>query len=88
VVTLQSVGASGQSLSVWGIREGRYVRQRAKGGCWTGSHTFGIVGATIELGRITASCDGSPLPRPAWPSDVYEWRGGRWRFAGTQQPDA
>jgi hypothetical protein len=83
VATLQTFGADGQSLSVWGWDGRRYVAQRANGGCWNGSHTYGIVGATITPGEIRATCDGSPLPRATWPTDVYRWDGSAWTYERT-----
>ena len=87
VVISQSVGAQGSSLSIWGWNGQAFAPQRAGGGCWNGSHTFGVIGASIEEGRIRASCDGSPLPTAAWPSDIYEWdadRGG-WVHERTEE---
>lgn len=97
IVTRQSAGSDGASLSIWGlppIDEGDapipdpadYGRQVAVGGCWDGSHTFGIRGAEIRMGEITATCDGSPLPTAAWPSDVYVWRDGAWQHDRTEGP--
>lgn len=83
IVTEQSVGEAGASLSVWGGRRHRLVRQVASGGCWDGFHTYGISGATIAPGRITATCDGSPLPPESWMSDVYEWADGAWTYTET-----
>ena len=87
IVTTQAVGDAGSSLSVWGVDGRRIRRQIARGGCWDGFHTFGISGATIEQGRIAATCDGSPLPREAWTRDVYEWSGGAWKYTTTQEPE-
>ncbi|MEX2100436.1 MAG: hypothetical protein WEB19_03385 [Acidimicrobiia bacterium] len=84
VVTVQSSGAQGQSLAVWGYDGTKFAPQRARGGCWDGSHVYGIVGATISEGRIEASCDGSPLPTAAWPSDVYAWDGQAWSYEATR----
>lgn len=83
VVTRQSVGEAGVSISVWSGNNGRLVRQEARGGCWDGFHTYGISGASIEPGRITATCDGSPLPPESWMSDVYEWSEGAWTYTET-----
>lgn len=87
IVTVQSVGAQGQSLSVWGWNGQAFAPQRASGGCWNGSHTFGVTGASIQRGRIRATCDGSPLPTAAWPSDVYVWdaEGGGWVYEGSEE---
>lgn len=86
IVTIQSIGAQGQSLSIWGWNGQAFAPQRAAGGCWDGSHTFGVTGAAIERGEIRATCDGSPLPTAAWPSDIYAWdaeRGG-WAYDHTE----
>lgn len=85
VVISQSIGAQGSSLSVWGWNGQAFAPQRASGGCWDGSHTFGVTGASIERGQITATCDGSPLPTAAWPSDVYEWDGDGWVYDHTEE---
>ncbi len=85
IATFQSVGNVGASLSLWGLRDGNYARMAGVGGCWDGSHTYGITGATLDPGRITATCDGSPLPPEAWPSDVYVWDGTTWRYETTEE---
>ena len=86
IVTEQSVGEAGRSLSVWGGEGARLVRQSGEGGCWDGFHTYGISGATIERGRITATCDGSPLPPEGWTRDVYEWDGA-WIYTESITPE-
>lgn len=86
IVTEQRAGTEGRSISVWGPAGGDIKRQEAKGGCWDGFHTYGIAGATIGSGRITATCDGSPDPPDTWTSDVYEWRKGRWTYVRTEGP--
>ena len=73
IMVRQTSGGQGESISLWSLVDGEVVPLRAAGGCWDGSHTYGIVGAEISDGRITATCDGSPDPIVAWPSDVYEW---------------
>ena len=84
IVVTQSLGETGTSLTVWGARGDRVRPQRARGGCWDGSKTYGITGAVISDQRITATCDGSPLPRADWPSDVYVWADGGWTYGRTQ----
>lgn len=86
IVTEQAVGEAGRSLSVWGRDGNRVQRQEGKGGCWDGSHTYGVEGATIEQGEITATCHTSPLPGQLAPRDVYEWRGTRWTYTRTTTP--
>jgi hypothetical protein len=86
IVLVHSLGEFGNSLTVWGARGDNYRPQPARGGCWDGSNTYGITGAVIEDGSITATCDGSLLPRAAWPSDVYVWVDGRWTYQRTQAP--
>jgi hypothetical protein len=87
IITFQSVGEEGHSISIWGAVPGgsgtRYERQEAVGGCWDGSNTYGIVGATVESGSISATCDGSPLPPELWPSDVYGWSNDAWTYERT-----
>lgn len=85
IVTQQAAGAEGNSISVWGGADGRFERQEAEGGCWDGSHTYGISGATITEDGITATCDGSPQPPEEWSSDVYEWKDGRWTYVRTEE---
>lgn len=84
IVVGQSAGESGSSLAIWGASGDRYVPQRARGGCWRSSNSYGITGAAIASQRITATCDGSPLPRSAWTSDVYVWTDGRWTYERTE----
>lgn len=86
IVTTQTVGEAGASLSIWGPEDRGITRQEARGGCWDGFHTFGISGATIEEGRISATCDGSPLPQEAWTSDIYEWIDQAWTYVETDEP--
>ena len=83
IVTLESVGEAGASLSIWGFDGKEIARQVAEGGCWDGFHHFGITGATIEPGEIVATCDGSPVGGEEAPSDVYEWTGGAWTHVRT-----
>lgn len=87
IVTLESVGDAGASLSIWGAAGDGIERQVADGGCWDGFHHYGISGATIEPGEITATCDGSPLPPEGWTSDVYAWQDGAWTYVRTDEPE-
>ena len=87
IVTLESVGEAGASLSIWGPAGDGIERQVAEGGCWNGFHHYGISGATIEPGEIVATCDGSPLPPEAWTSDVYEWSDGAWTYVRSDEPE-
>jgi hypothetical protein len=87
IVTLESVGESGASLSIWGAVGDGIGRLVAEGGCWDGFHHYGISGATIEPGEIVATCDGSPLPPEAWTSDVYAWQDGAWTYVRTDEPE-
>ena len=91
IITFQSVGEEGHSVTLWGAVPGpdgiRFERQEAVGGCWDGSNTYGIVGATVEGGQITATCDGSPLPPELWPSDIYVWGAEGWTYDRTEEPE-
>ena len=88
IVTEQASGTQGRSISIWGRGRGGVQRQTAKGGCWDGSSTYGIAGATVANGRISATCDGSPEPESSWSSDIYEWRKGRWTYVRSTEPGA
>lgn len=85
IVTRQSTGSEGRSVSLWGWDGEAFARQNAVGGCWDGSHTYGIVGVELARGQIVATCDASPLPAATWPSDVYEWDGEAWNYARTRE---
>lgn len=87
IVTIQQAGDQGESLSLWAWTGESVARQAAQGGCWDGSHTYGIVGAEIiDEGEteIHATCDDSPLPQPAWTTDIYTWDGQAWQHARTE----
>lgn len=86
IVTRQATGSEGASLSLWAWNGEEFARQSAVGGCWDGSHTYGIVGVDLARGQIAATCDASPLPAAAWPSDVYEWDSDAWTYARTREP--
>lgn len=86
IVTVQNTGEEGQSLSLWGWDGEAFARQEARGGCWDGSHTYGIVGAEVDDGRLRATCDDSPLPQAAWSTDVYTWEDGAWTYSDTELP--
>ena len=75
IVVRQRNGTEGESISLWGVVDGVYEPLEAVGGCWDESHTYGITGATIDVeeGEIIATCDGSPEPTVAFPSDIYRW---------------
>lgn len=73
IVVTQTSGTEGESTSLWGLQDGAWTPLAARGGCWDGLHTYGIVGVAVEPQRITATCDGSPDPIVSWPSDVYVW---------------
>ena len=83
IVTEQVVGEAGRSISVWGSDGSGVARQNGKGGCWDGFHTYGVNGARIESGRISATCDASALPGEAQTRDIYRWRGDRWTYNRT-----
>ena len=76
IVVRQRSGDDGESVSLWGVLGGSVGPLEAIGGCWAGSHTYGIVGVTVDPqeGELVATCDGSPAPIASWPSDVYGWR--------------
>jgi hypothetical protein len=59
----------GTSVSIWGWDGATYAPQVARGGCANGQNTFGVNGAEVGVGMITATCTASPQP----PKDVYLW---------------
>lgn len=73
VMTRQQTARGHQSVSLWGWDGVVYAPLIAVDGCWDGSHTYGVTGAVVQGGRITATCDGSPEPPETWPADVYQW---------------
>ena len=84
--TRQSTGTEGSSVSLWGLDDGRWAREAADGGCWDGSHTYGLSGAVVQPGRITATCDAFGATSGARPSDVYVWDGRTWAYRKTVEP--
>lgn len=88
ILTRQTVGEEGESVSLWGYDGEAIARQVAQGGCWDGSHTYGVVGAEIDDGELVATCDDSPLPRSAWSRDVYVWDDDAhaWAYERTEEP--
>lgn len=88
VVTRQRSGADGESLSIWGWDGEAFARQPARGGCWDGSHTYGIIGAELDDGEIRATCDDAPLPSSAWRTHIYVWddRVDAWTFDQEEAP--
>jgi hypothetical protein len=88
IITIQAFGQDGESLSIWAWDGEELARQPAEGGCWDGSHTYGVVGVDLrrEEREIAATCDAAPLPTAAWPSDVYVWDGDAWTYDRTETP--
>lgn len=83
IVTEQTVGEEGRSISVWGKDGQDVARQEARGGCWDGFHTYGVNGASIEPDRISATCDASALPGEVQVRDIYRWRRNQWTYTTT-----
>lgn len=86
VAVIQSVGASGASVSLWSIGPGGLlVPLVAEGGCFGGSHTYGAthvdIGGRTADGRsvIRGSCEETGSPPPLWPIAVYSWQAGAYR---------
>ncbi|HSK96662.1 MAG TPA: hypothetical protein VK891_08610 [Euzebyales bacterium] len=90
VHTRQWVGAYGESVSLWSFDDDDELRpMTASGGCWDGTHTFGVVGALVHPGEVMAICEEPPLVTSLWSTAVYEWEDGRWTFQrriGVYQP--
>jgi hypothetical protein len=68
IIVIQRTEQS-RSVSIWGWDGARYAPQVAVGGCADGGNTFGVHGAEVGMGTITATCDASPQPR----KNVYTW---------------
>lgn len=86
IATVQMIGQDRESMALWGWDGEQFVRHEARGGCWDGSHVYGIVGVAMADGELAATCDGSPEPVGAWPTDVYVWEDGAWRYDRTETP--
>lgn len=80
VHTKQWVGTNGESVSLWSFGNDTLQSMTASGGCWDGSHTFGVVGALVHPGEVKAICEEEPLPPSLWSTAVYRWDDGRWTF--------
>jgi hypothetical protein len=78
--TRQWVGTNGESVSLWSFDDEELQPMTASGGCWDGSHTFGLVGALVLPGQVKAICEEDPLPPSLWSTAVYRWEDGRWTF--------
>jgi hypothetical protein len=78
--TKQWVGTNGESVSLWSFGNDTLQSMTASGGCWDGSHTFGVVGALVHPGEVKAICEEEPLPPSLWSTAVYRWDDGRWTF--------
>ncbi|MGH3441023.1 MAG: FG-GAP repeat domain-containing protein [Nitriliruptorales bacterium] len=99
VVTLQRVGSSSESLSLWaGVENGGLEPLQARGGCFSGGNTYGDSEASMRdsdgdgAEEIRAVCEEAELPQPLWPTDVYVWSDGAYRCefrereGGTREP--
>jgi hypothetical protein len=86
ILTVQRTDAR-ESLAIWGLTDEGIAPLTARGGCWDGSHVFGIDGAEVEAGELTATCpdtedeDGA-LARGG--QDVYTWGGQTWDHDETE----
>lgn len=86
LVTMQRVGGSSESLSLWaGVENGGLEALVARGGCFSGGNTYGDSEASMEdsdgdgTEEIRAVCEEAELPQPLWPTDVYVWKDGAYR---------
>jgi hypothetical protein len=79
IVTTQT--ADRRSLAIWGWDGTAFVRQTARGGCWDGSHVYGVDGAEVDDGELIATCDATLLEDLApGTRHVYLWDGQSWTF--------
>lgn len=92
-VVLEVAGEGTASLALWSLPSADRLRPlRARGGCHDGSHVYGVVGASLVVGRdedgpldVMASCDDSPLPVADWSTQRWRWDGGA--FVADPAPD-
>lgn len=94
VAAFQTVGASGNSVTLWAAGDGgRLVGLPAHGDCFDGRNTYGDTGAEIAdrdgdgAGEIHATCQDEDLPAPLWPDVVYVWQDDAYRCDHREQPD-
>lgn len=85
-IVVHETDETGSSLSVLAVNDDRTLAGlRARGGCYDGSATYGVVGAELRdtngdaVPEIVARCDDSPLPVSAWSEAVYRWEDGAYR---------
>jgi hypothetical protein len=78
IVTAQQ--AERRSLSLWGWDGTAFARQTARGGCWDGSHVYGVDGAEVDDGELVATCDPLLLDLEPGTRHVYVWDGQAWSF--------
>lgn len=94
VAVFQTVGASGNSLTLWAAGpDGGLVGLPAHGDCFDGRNTYGDTGAEIAdrdgdgAGEVYATCQDEDLPAPLWPEVVYVWEDGAYRCDHREHPD-
>jgi hypothetical protein len=74
-------GDGRRSLALWGWDSTAFVRQAARGGCWDGSHVYGVDGAEVTDGELVATCDATLLADLApGTRHTYLWDGQFWVF--------
>jgi hypothetical protein len=77
IVTAQQSPAR-STLALWGVVDGEVERLAARGGCWNGTHVYGVRGAEITDGELQATCP--PDEDGAVTTAVYTWDGTAWSF--------
>lgn len=89
-IVVHEADETGSSLTVLAVTDDRnLVGLRARGGCYDGSATYGVVGAELRdtdgdsVPEIVARCDDSPLPVSAWSEETYRWEDGAYRVVET-----
>lgn len=94
VAVFQTVGASGNSVTLWAAGEdGTLSGLPAHGDCFDGRNTYGDAGAEMAdrdgdgAGEIYATCQDEDLPAPLWPEVVYVWEDGAYRCDHREHPD-
>jgi hypothetical protein len=75
-----------RSLAIWGWDGTAFVPQVASGGCWDGTHVYGVDGAEVDDGELVATCDPELLDIVRGTRDVDVWDGQAWSFDRTEGP--
>ncbi len=85
-IVVQQRAPERRSLGLWGVTDEGIARQEAHGGCWDGSHVFGVQGAEVASGELIATCDPERGEVPPGGSQRYVWDGEAWNAELAEEP--